>query len=159
VLIRKNNPVPLAATDQIALILLDLSGLFNRIKSMFDIDKQIAHWRSGAEEDWQVACELIEQGRIRHGMFFAHLALEKILRAHVCMATRELAPPTHNLVRLAQNGVPTLNSQQMDLLAEVNSFNIEGRYPELLLPLPTTAEAKDYLKRIGELVECLKTLF
>jgi hypothetical protein len=55
--------------------------------------------------------------------------------------------------------VPDLTSQQMDLLAEVNSFNIEGRYPELLLPRPTTAKAEDYLKRIGELLECLKTLF
>ena len=126
---------------------------------MIDIDKQIAHWRSGADEDWDVACDLVSRGRIRHGLFFAHLALEKILKAHVCLATRELAPPTHNLVRLAQRGVPSLSPRHLELLAEVNSFNIEGRYPELLLPLPTPTEAQDSMSRIEELLKCLKSLF
>ena len=126
---------------------------------MIDIGKQIAHWRSGADEDWAVACDLIARDKIRHGLFFAHLAIEKILKAHVCHATRELAPPTHNLVRLAQMGVPSLNPQYLELLAEVNSFNIEGRYPELLLPLPTPTEARDYVSRIEELLQCLKSLF
>ncbi|NOY70813.1 MAG: hypothetical protein GXP14_00300 [Gammaproteobacteria bacterium] len=43
---------------------------------MIDIGKQIEHWRSGAVEDWNVANSLVEQGKIRHGLFFAHLALD-----------------------------------------------------------------------------------
>ncbi len=50
---------------------------------MIDIEKQIAYWRDGSIEDWQVAQELISNGRIRHGLFFAHLSLEKLLKAHV----------------------------------------------------------------------------
>jgi HEPN domain-containing protein len=126
---------------------------------MIDIGKQAAHWRDGADEDWDVARDLILRDRVRHGLFFAHLAVEKTLKAHVCLATQELAPPTHNLVRLAQKGVPSLSPQDLELLAEVNSFNIEGRYPELLLPLPTAAEARDYMNRIEELLKCLKSLF
>jgi len=38
---------------------------------MVDIQKQIAYWRNGAREDWAVAEELIGNGRIRHGLFFA----------------------------------------------------------------------------------------
>ncbi len=49
-----------------------------------DIEKQIAHWKRGALEDWEVAVELVDKDRYRHGLFFAHLALEKILKAHVC---------------------------------------------------------------------------
>lgn len=71
-------------------------------KAMVDIGKQIEHWRAGAGEDWEVARDLVERGKIRHGLFFAHLALEKTLKAHVCRTTNELAPPIHNLVRLAE---------------------------------------------------------
>jgi HEPN domain-containing protein len=35
-------------------------------------------------------------------LFFAHLALEKLLKAHVCRATRDLAPRVHALLRLAE---------------------------------------------------------
>lgn len=69
---------------------------------MVDIIHQIAHWRDGAREEWQVATELLEKGRVRQALFFTHLALEKALKAHVCRHTGDLAPRTHNLVRLAE---------------------------------------------------------
>ncbi len=43
---------------------------------MIDIQKQIDYWRNGAVEDYDVAKSLIDQRKIRHGLFFAHLALE-----------------------------------------------------------------------------------
>jgi HEPN domain-containing protein len=64
---------------------------------MIDISKQIAYWQSGAKEDWDATQDLIKKGRVRHGLFFAHLALEKILKALVCQQTQALAPRTHNL--------------------------------------------------------------
>ncbi len=69
---------------------------------MIDIDKQIAYWRDSADEDFAVARELVRRTRIRHGLFFAHLALEKALKAHVCRVTQDIAPRVHNLVRLAE---------------------------------------------------------
>lgn len=122
---------------------------------MIDIQKQIIHWRRGAEEDWQVAQELIRNGRIRHGLFFAHLSLEKMLKANVCKATSELAPPIHNLVRLSEKAGLPLTEGQLDLLAEANEFNIEGRYPEMVLPPPSLAEAAVYLDRIDEVLQWL----
>lgn len=59
---------------------------------MVDIAKHIAHWRRGALMDWRVANELIENRRYAHGLFFAHLAIEKMLKAHVCKATGNIAP-------------------------------------------------------------------
>jgi len=64
---------------------------------MLNIQHQIAYWRDGAVENWEVARELVSSGRVRHGLFFAHLALEKVLKAHVCRHTRNLAPRLHNL--------------------------------------------------------------
>jgi HEPN domain-containing protein len=69
---------------------------------MIDAERQAAHWRSGALEDWKVARDLIGNGRVRHGLFFAHLALGKALKARVCARTRDLALRLHNLVRLAE---------------------------------------------------------
>ena len=103
---------------------------------MIDIGKQIVHWRNSAVEDWSVAQDLVSRGKIRHGLFFAHLALEKTIKAHVCKATGELASKIHNLVRLSQIAGLALSEDQIDLLAEVSEFNIEGRYPEMLLPPP-----------------------
>ncbi|NCO95976.1 MAG: HEPN domain-containing protein, partial [Armatimonadetes bacterium] len=54
--------------------------------TMIDVEKQVAYWRDGAKEDWEVAQELVDRGRTRHGLFFGHLALEKLLKAHVCRA-------------------------------------------------------------------------
>ncbi len=57
-----------------------------------NIEEQIAHWRKGAEEDWEVACELVRRDRPRHGLFFAHLALKKLLKAHVIRVTGNPRP-------------------------------------------------------------------
>jgi HEPN domain-containing protein len=104
-------------------------------------------------------CDLIERGRIRHGLFLAHLAVEKTVKAHVCRVTGGLAPMIHNLVRLAEAAGLDITDEQRDLMAEVNEFNIEGRYPEMLMPVPTQAEANQYRARIGELLQCLNNLF
>lgn len=125
---------------------------------MIDIKKQIAYWQNGSYEDWTVALELFKRQRIRHSLFFAHLALEKMLKAIVCRKTNDLAPPIHNLVRLADLGGIILNEEQRDLFADVNEFNIEGRYPEMLTPPPLEDEAHKYLKKIEEVIQWLKNL-
>jgi HEPN domain-containing protein len=113
---------------------------------MINIDKHISSWRTGAEEDWQVAEQLIGSDRIRHGLYFLHLAMEKILKAHICHHTNDLAPRLHNLVRLAELSGIAFTEEQKDLLAEINPFNIEGRYPELWGAIPSHEEA-DYLQQ------------
>lgn len=125
---------------------------------MINIQKQIKYWRNGALEDWQVGRELIGGNRIRHGLFFIHLALEKILKANVCRKTDDIAPPIHNLIRLAEKAGLQLAEEQENLLAEANEFNIEGRYPELLLPFPTMEEIKKFMLRAEEVFKWLTKL-
>ncbi len=125
---------------------------------MLDVDKQIEFWQLGAQEDWVVAKELVDRGRVRHGLFFGHLALEKLLKAHVCKQTRDLAPKIHNLVRLAETARLELCPEYLDLIAEMNAFNIEGRYPESLTPPPSVREAEGYVRRAQEVFEWLMNL-
>ncbi len=122
---------------------------------MIDIGKQVAFWRKSASEDWEVAQELVHNGRARHGLFFAHLALEKGLKAHVCRVTGDLPPRIHNLVRLAELSALPLTQEQLEVLAEMNAFSIEGRYPDTLSPPPDRATAQGYLARAGEVFQWL----
>jgi HEPN domain-containing protein len=126
---------------------------------MIDIQKQIDYWRNGALEDWEVANELVGLGRIRHGLFFAHLALEKMLKAHVCQATGDLAPKIHNLVRLAELAGLSLSKEQEDFLAQFDMHQLEGRYPDKS-PEPLKGSlAKKELEAAEEVIRWLSKQF
>jgi|GEM_PF-6366911 len=59
---------------------------------MINITQQVEHWRKGAAEDWEVAKDLVKRGRIRHGLFFAHLTLEKLLKSYACEKHQKPCP-------------------------------------------------------------------
>lgn len=97
----------------------------------FDTEKHIAYWRDGALESWKDAEYNIKGGRIAFGLFAPHLAIEKALKAHIVKNTKKLPPMIHNLSSLANLAGLNLTSQQMQLFAELNPLNIEGRIPEI----------------------------
>jgi len=109
---------------------------------LVDIDHQVAHWRDGAREEWEVAAVLLQKGRVRHALFFTHLAVEKALKALACRHTRDLAPRTHNLVRLAEAAGLALGHDRLRVLARLNEFCQAGRYPEAPGRLPSVEEAE-----------------
>ncbi len=57
-----------------------------------NVEQQVAYWRTGSDEDWEMAEIALEKRKIRHGLFFLHLAMEKLLKAHVCRVTGEYPP-------------------------------------------------------------------
>ena len=69
---------------------------------MINVQKQIDYWVNGAVEDLESAEILIERKRMLHGLFFCHLVIEKILKAHVVKISNEVAPRTHNLMHLLE---------------------------------------------------------
>jgi HEPN domain-containing protein len=122
---------------------------------MIDVEKQIRYWQTGASEDWQVAVDLINLGRTRHSLFFAHLALEKTLKALVCRATHDLPPRIHPLLRLAERTTLALSEEQRVFLARFDRYQIEGRYPELLPAAPDIKTAREELEQAQEVFEWL----
>lgn len=120
-----------------------------------DINGQIAYWRNSSIEDWQVAQELIENGRVRHGLFFIHLAIEKALKAHVTKEKNDVPPRIHNLLRLCELAGIYPSPAMTDVLQMVNQYNIEGRYPEGLDSPPTLSEAKAEMGQAREVFEWL----
>lgn len=120
-----------------------------------DIEKQIAYWREGALESWKDAEYNIKGGRIAFGLFAVHLTIEKALKAHVVKNTKKLPPTIHNLISLANLAGMKLTSQQMQLFAELNPLNIEGRYPGNIGKALTKSEAESIAKRTKVALEWL----
>jgi len=109
-----------------------------------------------AEEDWEVANQLIASDKIRHGLFFLHLSLEKILKAHVCHNTKDIAPRVHNLISLSELSGISFEQRQTEFLSEINPFNIEGRYPEVWGVVPSREEADKLIQKVKGIYEWLK---
>ncbi len=126
---------------------------------MINIQKQINNWRGGAAEDWQVAQELANLGRTRHSLFFAHLALEKTLKANICRVTNDLAPRIHSLLRLAELAELDLSQDQLNFLARFDRYQIEGRYPDMLPPAPNIETTQQELKKARVMLEWLNVQF
>ena len=64
-------------------------------------------------------------------LFIAHLVLEKMLKALFILRNDNKIPPkTHNLLKLAEKSGLKLTEERQIFLDEVNSFNLESRYPD-----------------------------
>ncbi len=121
-----------------------------------DVRGQVEYWRSGSAEDFAVAESLASQ-HPRHALFFAHLALEKILKAHVTRATANVPPRIHDLLRLAELAGVVLTTEQRAFLALFQQHCLAGRYPDLQHGMPTSAEVATALKTAGEVREWLQS--
>lgn len=99
-------------------------------ESPVDVQKQIAYWSNGSEEDLDAARDLLRQKHYRHSMFFAHLAIEKILKAHVVKKTKRMPPKIHNLARLAEIAELKLDEARTRILLEFDVYQLAGRYPD-----------------------------
>jgi HEPN domain-containing protein len=95
-----------------------------------DKGKLIDYWGSTAKHDHKTMQSLFDNARYDASLFFGHIVLEKILKALVVQSTEEHALRTHNLVRLREIAGISLDEDEMNLLREVNEFNMEARYPE-----------------------------
>lgn len=122
---------------------------------MLDIAKQVAWWQESAKDALGAARDLLEKGRRRYALFFAHLALEKALKACVCRRSQKTPPRTHNLLQLAGLAQLALSPEQREELGLMNMFCLEGRYPEPGATEPTADVASRHLRLAEELVQWL----
>ena len=123
---------------------------------MVDVGKQIEYWRTGGDEDFAAAESLLEKDHLRHSLFFAHLAIEKMLKAHVTRQTREVPPRIHNLVRLAEMAGLSPDSEQERFLRSFDMYQMEGRYPDSAYVSIDTKAARQKLASAGEMLKWLK---
>ena len=122
---------------------------------MADFNKQLEYWKITALSDFETAEILIEKDKFLHGLFFCHLAIEKVLKAHFVKATKNLAPKTHDLIYLAKKTDIKLDEKHKNLLTVLMRYQLEGRYPENFPSNPDEEKLIEYLKQTKELLEWL----
>jgi len=90
----------------------------------------ISYWEKLSKMDFETAFDLFKAKRYPHCLFFTHLSMEKILKALYIKTNEKHAPITHNLLFLAKGARLQLSDSQVEQFAEINTFNIEARYPD-----------------------------
>jgi len=91
----------------------------------------IQYWVDTAKKDWIAVKRMLECRTYVHALFFMHLVLEKLLKAHWVKDNIGNFPPrTHDLINIANNTSLKINEIQTALFEEMNYFQLEGRYPD-----------------------------
>jgi len=119
----------------------------------------IDYWVKCSQMDFEAALELFKSQKYPHCLFFAHLSVEKLLKAIYVNLKEEHSPITHNLLLLAKESGLNLDETQVKLFSEITTFNIEARYPDEKFRFynKCTFEFTDkYIKTIEELRTWLK---
>jgi len=101
-----------------------------------------------------VAESLFSNSKFTWCLFVGHLVLEKVLKAIYIQNHADIPPRTHNLLLLAKSTNLNLSEEQLKILADVNSFNIEARYPDYKLnyyKICSKEFTKEYFTKIKEL--------
>ena len=120
-----------------------------------EIAKLVEHWRASSAGDFAAAESLFEKDHPRQALFFAHLAIEKMLKAHVSLATQAVPPRIHDLLRLADLARLALSAEGRVFLARFQRYCLEGRYPDLQPTTPPPQEVPADLAQAREMLEWL----
>ncbi len=125
--------------------------------------EHINYWKSTADKDWTATEEMFKAKIYVPALFFAHLVLEKLCKAHWVKDHQSNYPPKiHNLVYLIDNTQMKPDVKQRAVLDKMNTFQLEGRYPDYknkLYKICTKKFTKDILKEVKEIRSwLLKTL-
>lgn len=119
----------------------------------FDIEKVRRYWTEEAAESLKVAWHLYEKGDYSYALFFAHLAIEKLLKALYVEKQKQHAPFTHDLLRLAERMNISLSDDRKNALVKITAYNLEARYPEITRTFRKQC-TQEYTKReLGEAEE------
>ncbi len=95
------------------------------------LSKQILYWRESSDYDFTMAEEIFNKsGQNLGALFFLHLSIEKALKAVIVAKSADYAPLSHNLLSLVFKCGLKPNRDQEILLATINEFNLETRYPD-----------------------------
>jgi HEPN domain-containing protein len=119
----------------------------------------INYWKTAAEKDWVVVDNLFKKRNYPQCLFFAHLVLEKLLKAHWVKDNKSDNPPRiHNLVKLAVQTKLKLTSDNLIHLDIMNDYQMEGRYPDyqfLIYKIATRKNTKNLLEQSNILKQWL----
>ena len=92
-----------------------------------------------AQDDFGAANALAASGYFAHALFWSHLVMEKLCKA-LWMKKRNSInyPYIHNLIKLLDGASANLSEEQMIYYADMNQFQVMGRYTDTLQAIEKT---------------------
>jgi HEPN domain-containing protein len=95
--------------------------------------EHLEYWKRMALRDWETVIALQAAKQNIQALFFVHLVIEKLLKAHFVKDNQENTPPlTHNLEGLYNQTKLNLLPVFVERLSIINGWNIEGRYQDYM---------------------------
>jgi HEPN domain-containing protein len=126
---------------------------------MMTKEQHIDHWVNSAQYDWTGTESAFDTGNYVHSLFWAHLVLEKLAKAHWVKTHLENIPSrVHNVVWLLKEANVNLGQEMMDFVENFNEFQLAGRYPEYIDNIYTKCTKEfthDKLENVKEVRTCL----
>jgi HEPN domain-containing protein len=117
------------------------------------------NWISMSEYDLETAWHMLTTGRYLYVVFMCHLALEKMLKAHVTEATQSVPAKSHDLIYLLKKSGINPPQSHLEFIGKINNASIPTRYPEdlqrMLREYPEPV-VRDYLRQTEEVLQWLK---
>ncbi len=113
------------------------------------------NWVALSEYDLETARHMLKTGRYLYVVFLCHLALEKILKAHVTEATQSIPAKSHDLIYLVKKSGLSLPQPYLDFVGKINNASVPTRYPDdLQRSLSSYPEpvVRGYLRQTEEVV-------
>jgi HEPN domain-containing protein len=126
---------------------------------MMTKEEHIKHWVKGAQYDWTGAEDAFNTEHYVHCLFWAHLTMEKLSKAHWVKNHQDNIPPRiHNVVWLLGQSNIDLGEETMKFLEDFIDFQLSGRYPDYtqkIYKICTKEYTYKQLKKIEEVRQCL----
>lgn len=98
---------------------------------MLTKQEHITFWKNTAAKDWKAVNDLLKSKNYVHSLFWSHLVLEKLIKAHWVKDNEGNHPPKmHNLVYLLSKTSLNMEENKLAFLEQMNLFQLEGRYPD-----------------------------
>ena len=129
-------------------------------KILLTKEKHIQYWQNQVLNDVDCAKVLQSAEHFAQSLFWAHLCVEKSLKALWVKNNAENTPPfVHNLLRLAIATNENFSENQLEYFNEMNIFQIKGRYPDYadnLDKIVTSEVCNEYITKTQEILQCLQ---
>ena|SRR5271157_3944523 len=119
-----------------------------------DIDKIYRHWIDSSDKDYKTMINMFETKDYHWSLFLGHLVIEKLIKASVVIASKDHAPFTHDLTKLASTSKLDFSEEQLDWLDTITTFNLNARYDsynQAFYKKCTPAYSKEWIENIKKL--------
>ena len=93
-----------------------------------DIEKIYSHWLDSSNKDFNTMIHLFDSKDYHWALFMGHLVIEKILKACIVKQTRNHAPFSHDLRRLAKVSRIEFGKEHIIMFDVITTFNLNARY-------------------------------